>query len=113
MKNNIIKYKEIIFGVDTPICTEYLNVLLKQQVINEKAYIKKLSEYTVMKLAWDNIVVNGEIMMGKGTGEALGLKADYTCYKEKFEVNFTVFIEIKCCKVERLYALDGIDALDI
>ena len=44
IKNTIIKYKEIAFGVDTPICTEYLNVLLKQQVINEKAYREKLSE---------------------------------------------------------------------
>ena len=31
-KDTIIKYKEIVFGVDTPIYTECLNKLRKQQV---------------------------------------------------------------------------------
>ena len=47
------------------------------------------------KLAWYNIAVDGKIMMDKGTGEVLGPKVDDTCYEEKFEVNFIVFIDHK------------------
>ena len=47
------------------------------------------------KLAWYNIAVDGKMMMDKGTGEVFGPKVDYTCYKEKFEINFIVFIDHK------------------
>lgn len=51
IKCTIIKYKEVIFGVDTPIYTECLNRLQKQQVIDEIVYRKKI-EITVRYLAW-------------------------------------------------------------
>ena len=35
IKDTIMKYKEIIFGADTPICIESLNEIQIQQVINE------------------------------------------------------------------------------
>ena len=35
IKDTIIKYKEIIFGVDSPISIKCLDELRKQQVINE------------------------------------------------------------------------------
>ena len=66
------------------------------------------------KLAWHNMAVDGKMMMDKGTGEVLGPKVDYTCYKEKFQVNFIVFIDhkIKWCKVNGRHALNGIDTLN-
>ena len=42
IKDTIIKYKEIIFGVDTPICTKCINQLRNQQTINEIVYRKIL-----------------------------------------------------------------------
>ena len=71
-----MRYKEIIFSVD-------------------KQIYRKLPEYTMKKLAWYNIAVDSKIMMDKGTGEVLGPKVDDTCYEEKFEVNFIVFIDHK------------------
>lgn len=59
IKDTIIEYKDIIFGVDSAISTESLNELRKQQVKNETVYRKKLLEDTVRKLAWDNIAENG------------------------------------------------------
>ena len=45
-------------------------------------------EYTVKKLAWDSlrksIVIDGDMMTDKETGEVLGPEVDYTCYNEKF-----------------------------
>ena len=41
----------IFFGVDTPVCTKWLNELRKQHVINELVYRKKLLENTIRKLA--------------------------------------------------------------
>ena len=38
IKDTIIKYREIIFGADNPICIKYLDELLKQQVIDESVY---------------------------------------------------------------------------
>ena len=46
-------------------------------------YIKKLLEDTVRKLAWNDIVVDWEMMKDKITGEDLGSKIAYTCYIEK------------------------------
>ena len=60
IKDAIIKYKKIIFGVDNPICIECLSELLKLQVIDKIVYRKKLLEDTLMKLTWDNIVVGSE-----------------------------------------------------
>ena len=67
IKDTIIKYKEIIFGVDSPICIKCLDELRKQQVINEKVYHGKHMDDTVRRLAWDelqkNIVIDDDMMI--------------------------------------------------
>ena len=83
IKGTIIKYKEIIFGVDTPVCAECLNELRKQQVINEVLYRKKLLGDTVRKPTMDNMAVDGEMMIHMKTVEVLWPEVDYTCLKEK------------------------------
>ena len=55
IKDTITKYKEIIFGSDSPVCMACLNELRKKQVIDEKVYDQKLMEDTVRKLAWDEL----------------------------------------------------------
>ena len=55
IKDTITKYKEIIFGSDSPVCMAGLNELRKKQVIDEKVYDQKLMEDTVRKLAWDEL----------------------------------------------------------
>ena len=88
IKDTITKYKEIIFGPDSPVCMAGLNELRKKQVIDEKVYDQKLIEDTVRKLAWDglqkNIVIHGETMIDRRAGEVLDPEADYTYWKDKF-----------------------------
>ena len=40
IKDNIIKCKEIIYGVGRPVCIKYFDKLQKQQVTNKKCMIK-------------------------------------------------------------------------
>ena len=51
-------------------------------------YNQKLMKDTIRKLAWEglqkNIVMDGDTMIEKRTGEALGLEADSTYWKNKF-----------------------------
>ena len=54
-RDTITKYKEIIFGADTPACMTCLNELRKKQVIDEKVQDQKLMDGTVRKLAWDGL----------------------------------------------------------
>ena len=54
-RDTIAKYKEIIFGADTPACMTCLNELRKKQVIDEKVQDQKLMDDTVRKLAWDGL----------------------------------------------------------
>lgn len=42
IKNTISKYKTIVFGADTLICTKCLNELRNQQVIDQIVYRKML-----------------------------------------------------------------------
>ena len=42
IKDTIIRYKDIIFDVDSPMCIKCLYELLKGQVIDEKVYDLKL-----------------------------------------------------------------------
>lgn len=65
--------KIVIIYADSPICTDSLNKLRKQQLIDEIVYEKKLMTCTVRKLA----VVDGEMMIGKNTDEVLGLNYTY------------------------------------
>ena len=54
-RDTIAKYKEIIFGADTPACMTCLNELRKKQIIDEKVQDQKLMDDTVRKLAWDGL----------------------------------------------------------
>ena len=72
IKGTITKYKEIIFGADTPACMACLDELRKQKVIDEKLYDQKLMDDTVRKLAWDGlqkkIMMDGDTMINRRIG---------------------------------------------
>ena len=88
IKDTITGYKKIIFGSDTPAWMACLDKLRKQQVVDQKIYDQKLMEDTMRKLAWEglqeNIVMNGDTMVDKRTGEVLDPEVDSTYWKDKF-----------------------------
>ena len=88
IKDTIKRYKEIVFGSDTPTCMACLDELRKQQVIDQHVYDQKLMVDTIRKLAWEglqkNIVWTDDTMIDKGTGEVLDPEVDFTYWKEKF-----------------------------
>ena len=88
IKDTIIEYKKIIFGLDTPVCTACLDERRKQQIIDQHVHDQKLMEGTVRKLAWEglqkNIVIDGDMMIDKKTGEALDPEVDSTYWNNKF-----------------------------
>ena len=88
IKDTITGYKKIIFGSDTPACIACLDELQKQQVIDQKIYDQKLMKDIVRKLAWEglqkNIVMDGDTMIDKRTGEVLDPEIDSTYWKDKF-----------------------------
>ena len=51
IKDTITKYKDIIFGPDSPVCMACLNELRNQQVIDKKVYDQKLMDDAMRKLA--------------------------------------------------------------
>ena len=55
IKYTITKYKEIIFGPDTPVRMAHLDELQKQQFIDKKVYDQRLMDEMVRKLTWDGI----------------------------------------------------------
>ena len=65
-----------------------LEELQKQQIIDQKIYDQKLLEDTMRKFAWEglqrNIVMDGDTMIDKRTGEVLNTEVDSTCWKDKF-----------------------------
>ena len=65
-----------------------LDELRKQQVIDQKVYDQKLMEDMMRKLAWEglqiNIVMDGDTMIDKWTGEMLDPEVDSTYWKDKF-----------------------------
>ena len=65
-----------------------LDELRKQQVIDKKVYDQKLMDNTVRKLAWKglpkNIVMDGDTMIDRRTGEVLYPEVDSTYWKDKF-----------------------------
>ena len=80
IKDTIKVYKEIIFGLDTPVCMACLDELRKQQIIDQHVYDQKLMDDMIRKLTWDgllkNIVMDGDTMIGKRTGVVLGPEVD-------------------------------------
>ena len=88
IKDTIKGYKEIIFGSDTPACVACLDELRKQQIIDQKVYDQKLMEDTMRKLAWEglqrSIVMDGDTMIDKRTGEVLDTEVDFKYWKDKF-----------------------------
>ena len=88
IKDTIKRYKEIVFGSDTPTCMACLDELRKQQAIDQHVYDQKLMVDTTRKLAWEglqkNIVWTDDTMIDKGTGEVLDPEVDFTYWKEKF-----------------------------
>ena len=76
------KYNDIIFGNDSKICEACLNKLPKQLVINKKAHAIKSSWITKGGLCpRKNTVMDGDTMVDKRTGDVLGTKVGYNCYK--------------------------------
>ena len=88
IKDTITMYKEIIFGSDTPGCIARLDELPKQQAIDQHVHDQKLIEEPMRKLAWErfqrNIMIDGDTMIDKRTGEVLDPEADSTYWKDKF-----------------------------
>ena len=88
IKDTITMYKGIIFGSDTPTCMACLDELRKQQAIDQYVYDQKLMEDIVRKLAWEglqrNILMDGDTMIYKRTGEVLNPEVDSTYWKDKF-----------------------------
>ena len=66
----------------------WLDELQKQQIIDQKIYDQMLMEDTMRKLAWErlkkNIVMDGDTMIDKRTGEVLNPEVDFTYWKYKF-----------------------------
>ena len=81
IKGTITRYKDIIFGSDTP-CMACLDERQKQQIIDQQVCDQKLMEDTVKKLAWErlqkNIVMDDDTMIDKRTGEVLDPEVDST-----------------------------------
>ena len=75
IKVTIIKYKDIIFGADSPIWIKCSDELRKQQVIDEKLYDQKLMDDAIRKLACDelqkNIVIDDDMMINRRTSGSL------------------------------------------
>ena len=66
IRDTITKYKEIIFGPDSPVCMACLDELRKQQVIDKKVFDQKLMDDTLRKLACElqkNIVMDCDTIM--------------------------------------------------
>ena len=72
IKDAIKRYKEIIFGSDTPVCMACLDELQKQQAIDQYAYDQRLMDGMIRNPAWEglqkNIVMDGDTMIHKRTG---------------------------------------------
>ena len=88
IKDTLTRYQKIIFGSVTPACMVCLDELRKQQIIDQKIYDQKLMEDTMRKLAWEglqkNIVLDGDTMIDKRTGEVLDPDVYFIYWKEKF-----------------------------
>ena len=65
-----------------------LDELQKQQIIDQHVYDQRLMDDTVRKLAWEglqkNIVIDGDMMIDKRTGEVLDPEVNSMYWKDKF-----------------------------
>ena len=88
IKDTIIEHKNIIFDSDIRACMVYLNELRRQQAIDQHVYDQRLMEDMMRKLAWEElqkyIVMDGDIMINKRTGDVLDPEVDSTYWKEIF-----------------------------
>ena len=88
IKDTITRYKEIIFISDTPAFIACLDELRKQQIIDQYVFDQKLMEDTMRKIArkglQKDILVDGDTMIDKRTGEVLGLETNLAFWKNKF-----------------------------
>ena len=88
IKDTITRYKEIIFGSDTSTCMACLGELRKEQIIDQKLFDQKLVEDTMRNSHGrdlkKNIVMDGDMMIDKRTGEVLDPEVDSTYWKDKF-----------------------------
>ena len=88
INDTIKRYKQIIFNSDTPTCTACLDELRRQQAIDQRVYDQKFMDDMTRKLAWKglqkNIVIDGDTMIDKRTGEMLNPEVDSTYWKDKF-----------------------------
>ena len=89
IKDTIKKYKDTIFGAVNLACMACLGELRRKQVLDKKVYDQKLIADTLRKLAWNglhkNIMMDGDTMIDRRTGEVLDLHVDFTCWKNKFQ----------------------------
>ena len=88
IKDTIKVYKEIIFGLDTPVYMTCLDEVRKQQIIDQHLYDQKLMDDTIRKLAWEglqkNIVMDGDTTIDKTASHVSDLEVDSTYWREKF-----------------------------
>ena len=81
IKDTIKGYKEIIFDSSTPTCMACLDELRKQHIIDQHMYDQRLMDDTIRTLTWEglqkNIVMDGDTMIDKRTGEVLGPEVDF------------------------------------
>ena len=88
IKDTITMYKDIIFSSDTPTCMACLDELRNQQVIDHKIYDQRLMEDTMRKLAWKglqkSIVIDGDTMNNKRSGEMLNTEVDLTYRRDNY-----------------------------
>ena len=80
--------KTLFLGKVFPACMKCLDELRKQQAIDEKVYDQKFMDDTARKLAWErlqkNMLMDGDTMIDRRTGELLGPEVDFTYWKDKF-----------------------------
>ena len=117
IKDTITRYKEVIFGSDTPACMACLDKLRKQQVIDQKTYDQRLMEDTMRKLAWEglpkNILMDGNTNIIRGQVRCWILKLIPHTGKTNFQLIFIAYIDLKitCRMVEGPHILNDIYTL--
>ena len=77
IKYTITKCKEINFGPDTPLCMACLDELRKQQAIDQRLIADMLRKFSWERLQ-RNIVMDGDMIIDKRTGEMLDPEFDST-----------------------------------